>query len=72
MIRWRIYLRHVSGHGYDMLCESSVIHLPTQRTLRDYTYFTKTAAGFYDGVDQQLMEAGNIKSCNEREKFVVL
>ena len=63
MIRWCLYLRHVSGSGYDMLRESGVIRLPSQRTLRDYTYFTKATVGFSEEVDQQLMDAARLQSC---------
>ena len=71
MIRWCLYLRHVSGRAYEMLRESGVIKLPSQRTLRDYTYYTQATVGFSDAVDRQLMEAGKIQSCPEREKYVV-
>lgn len=46
MIRWCIYLRHLSGSAYELLRDSGAIVLPSQRTLRDYTYYTKAAAGF--------------------------
>ena len=38
MIRWSLYLHHLSGSAYESLRESGVIKLPFQRTLRDYTY----------------------------------
>ena len=73
IIRWCLYLRHLSGSGaYEMLRESGVIKLPSQRTLRDYTYYTKAAPGFCDDIDKQLMEAAKIDICAEHEKFVVL
>ena len=49
-----------------------MIKLPSQRTLRDYTYYTKAAPGLSDDVDKQLMEAAKIDTCAEFEKFVVL
>ena len=73
IIRWCLYLRHLAGSGaYEMLRESGAIKLPSQRTLRDYTYYTKTKSGFGDDVDQQLMEAAQIHTCPERDKYVVL
>ncbi len=72
IIRWSLYLRHVCGSGYEILRESGVIKLPCQRTLRDYTYYTKSTVGFSDDVDRQLMEAAKISECEEREKYVVL
>ena len=73
IIRWCLYLRHLAGSSaYEMLRESGAIKLPSQRTLRDYTYYTKTKSGFGDDVDQQLMEAAQIHTCPERDKYVVL
>ena len=73
IIRWCLYLRHLSGSSaYEMLRESGVIKLPSQRTLRDYTYYTKAAPGFSNDVDEQLMEAAKIDTCKEYEKFIVL
>ena len=73
IIRWCLYLRHLAGSGaYEMLRESGAIKLPSQRTLRDYTYYTKTKSGFGDDVDQQLMEAAQIHTCPERDKYIVL
>ena len=61
IIRWCLYLRHLSGSSaYKMLRESGVIKLPSQWTLRDYTYYTKAAPGFCDDIDKQLMEAAKI------------
>ena len=71
-IRWCLYLRHVCGNGCEFLRESGIIKLPSQRTLRDYTYFTKTTVGFSDDVDEQLKVAAKVDSCEEREKYVVI
>jgi len=66
-------LHHLSGSSaYEMLRESGVIMLPSQRTLRDYTYYTKNACGLSEDVDRQLMEVANFQSCAEHEKYVVL
>ena len=72
MIRWCLYLRHLSGASYEMLRESGAIKLPSQRTLRDYTYHTKATTRFSCEVYMQLMEAAKIHMCPEREKYVVL
>lgn len=55
-----------------MLRDSGLIHLPTQRTLRDYTYFVKTCTGFSDEVDEMLADAAKVKTCPERDKLVIL
>jgi len=73
IIRWYLYLRHLSGSSaYEMLRESGVIKLPFQRSLRDYTYYTKAVCGFSEAVDRQLMEAANTQTCADHEKYVVL
>ena len=46
MIRWCIYLRHLSGSAYELIRQSGVVSLPSQRTLRDYTYYTTASHGF--------------------------
>ena len=46
--------------------------LPSQRTLRDYSYITATGIGFSNQADQQLMEATNIAQCEEFQKCVLL
>ena len=72
IIRWCLYLRHLSGTAYEMLRESGLITLPSQRTLRDYTYYTKANTGFTADVDGQLVKAANESSDADWEKHVVL
>ena len=69
-IKWCIYLRHLSGSSYDMLRESGCIKLPTQRTLRDYTYYLSTNIGFSDEVDKQLVDMMDLSQ--ERNRYIVL
>lgn len=72
MIKWCIYLRHQSSKAYETLRESGCIHLPSQRTLRDYTNCVKARAGFSTEVDHQLMQAANLSSCHEWQKLTIL
>ena len=73
MIRWCLYLCHLAGgSAYEMLRESGAIVLPSQRTLRDYTYVTKAQCCFSDEVDEQLMEIAKISDCEEKDKYVTL
>lgn len=65
-------MRHLSGAAYEVLRNTGVLKLPSQRTLRDYTYHTDSAPGFSLSVDEQLMGAANIQSCPERERNVIL
>ena len=46
VIKWCLYLRHLSGKGYELLRKSGCMKLPSQRTLRDYTHYTATTIGF--------------------------
>jgi len=46
--------------------------LPSQRTLRDYTYITKAQCGFSDEFDEQLMENAKISDCEEKDKYIAL
>ena len=55
-----------------MLRESGCIKLPSQRTLRDYTHYVQACEGFSADVDVMLMNAVNVRSCPEREKYVIL
>jgi len=52
-----------SFSAYEMLRESGVIKLQSQRTLRDYTYFTNATLWFSDDVDRQLMDAAKLDTC---------
>ena len=72
LIKWCIYLRHVSGRAYKTLRSSGCIHLPSQRTLRDYTHFFTTCTGFSDEIDIQLALAADIDNCPECEKYTAI
>lgn len=71
MIRWCLYLRHQSSKAYDVMRDSGIA-LPSQRTLRDYTHCFKAATGFSKDVDQQLILASKILTCEEWKKNVVV
>ena len=66
MIKWCLYLRHVSSRGYEVLRNSGVISLPSQRTLRDYTHFVESAPGFSANVDEMLVEVSEVLTCQVR------
>ena len=46
MIKWCVYLRHLSSSAYETLRDSGCITLPSQRTLRDYTHYVPAIIGF--------------------------
>ena len=72
MIKWCIYLRHQSSKAYETLRDSECIHLPSQRTLRDYSNCVKAVDGFSPEVDCQLMQAAQMDSCEDWQKLVIL
>ena len=72
IIKWCLYLRHVSGRAYETMRSSGCIHLPSQRTLRDYTHYVSASTGFSNEVDQQLASAANVECCTECEKYVAI
>lgn len=45
MIRWCLYLRHLSNKAYETLRLLGCIILPSQRTLRDYSHAVKADPG---------------------------
>lgn len=66
MIRWCLYLRHFSGKGYELLRDS--FSLPSQRTLRDYTYYNNTKIGFSTATDRELFD---LVSTNKEHQMLV-
>ena len=56
MIKWCIYLKHKSAGAYEMLRKTNCITLPSQRTLRAYTHYYKSSAGFSIELDEQLVQ----------------
>ena len=72
MIKWCVYLRHLSSSAYETLRDSGCVVLPSQRTLCDYTHYVPAVIGFSAASDKQLFEAANISDCQEWEKYVVL
>ena len=72
MVRWCLFLRHQSNKCYETLRESGCIHLPSQRTLRDYTHYVQSGVGFSTEVDCLLLQAMNLMTCPEWHKLVIL
>ena len=72
IIKWCLYLRHRSSGAYETLCNSGVLRLPSQRTLRDYTHYIRACVGFSSEVDMELLRVANYRELQEWEKCVVL
>lgn len=63
MIRWCLYLRHMSGKAFETLRESG---LPSQCTLRDYSHCVQSGAGVTS------VRAAKLSSSPEWHKLIVL
>ena len=61
-----------SSGAYETLRNSGCVQLPSQRTLRDYTYHVQASTGFSTEVDKMLMQAAKVDTCPTREKCTIL
>lgn len=61
---------------YEMLRESGCLRLPSQQTLRDYTYHVKATTGYSDDddddADSMLVEVAKIDELEDYQKCVIL
>ena len=73
MIRWCIYLCHKSSGVYDLLGSSSIVSLPSTRTLRDYTHYISPQAGFSKEVNEKLIKSAQVIGEDEwREAIIII
>lgn len=72
MIQWCLYIQHLSSKTYDTLRASGCLHLPSQRTLRDYSHCYETRIGFSDSVDEQILKAAKLSTSPEYHKLVLI
>ena len=49
-----------------------MIQLPSERTLRDYSNFSKQKTGFHDDLNDQLLAEAQLDRCSEAQKHVAL
>ena len=70
VIKWCLYLHHLSSKAYETIRNSGIINLPSSRTLRDYTHLHPTKMGFSIGADRQLLDLLNQK--DELTKYGVV
>jgi hypothetical protein len=63
-IRWCLNIMLNSPKTYNIIRESGVLSLPSTRTLKDYSNWFKSEAGFQDEVFTMLYEDYNIPSLN--------
>lgn len=72
IIRRCIYLRHKSSSAYELLRKSNLVHLPSQRTLREYTHNIKASSGFTNELNRKLIDDAKISNLKEHEKHIGL
>ena len=72
MIKWCLLLHRSSSRAYEMVRKTGVFHLPSGRTLRDYTHFAPAMCGFNASSDQQLLDAASQTKPHHLSKQVVL
>ena len=70
IIKWCLYLRHMSSKAYETVCNSGIITLPSSRTLQDYKHISSTTVGFSIEADRQLLDILNIK--DDKAKYGIL
>lgn len=71
-IKWCLSLKLISSASYRTLRSSNVIHLPSDRTLRDYTHFVKAKSGFHHDLDAELLREAKLHECADYQNFVCL
>ena len=72
MIKWCLLLHRSSSTVYKMVRKTGVFHLPSGRTMRDYTHFAPAMCGFNTSSDQQLLDAASQTKPHHLSKQVVL
>ena len=70
IIKWCLYLHHMSSGAYETFRTSGILRLPSQRTLRDYTHYIKASCRFSNEVDNDLLRAADYYNLEEWEKCV--
>lgn len=72
IIRWCLNLRLISSAAYHATRTAGFIKLPSERTLRDYTHYFKSRAGFQLEVNQQLQKESKVCDLPENRRFCAL
>lgn len=72
MIKWCLNLKLISSAAYHSVRSSGFLRLPSERTLRDYTHYFKSQAGFQPDLNQQLHKEAAIDSLPESKRYIAL
>ena len=70
VVKWCLYLQHLSGKAYETIRNSGIINLPSSRTLRDYKHLEITKIGFSIEADRQLLDI--LKEKDDLAKYGVV
>lgn len=70
IIKFCLYIHHLSSSAYDILRKSGCLALPSGRTLRDYTHFIDNKPGFNADVDKYMFEQIDVKNLKNHEVYV--
>ena len=72
MVRWCLNLKLLSSAAYHSLRTSGFLTLPSEHTLRDYTHFIKSPAGFSSDLDQFLAEEADVDHLPDWKRHITL
>ena len=72
MIQWCLNLKLLLSAVYHSLRTEGFIKLPSERTLRDYTHYIKSEAGFSAELDQLLADEFRVDTLPDWKQYVVL
>ena len=72
MIKWCLNIKLRSSSAYRALRDSGFMKLPSERTLRDYTHWTKVTSGFQPSSFERLLVDMKYNELEEWQKFAVL
>ena len=72
MVKWCLNLKLLSSSSYHALRTTGFMHLPSERTLRDYTHYVKARSGFQDDIDEDLKREANIQELPDWKKHIVV
>ena len=56
VIKWCLYLHHLSSKSYETIRKSGILNLPSSRTLREYKHLENAKIGFSIEADRQLTD----------------
>ena len=72
MIKWCLNIKLRSSSAYTAMRNPGFIKLPSERTLRDYTHWTKISSGFQPSSFERLLFEANYKELEDWQKFIIL